>query len=302
MTKIIILQQTHASKTLRKSYPNIPDFLLPALEAVAESQFKLIKFVQNKKNIPVIAENSPSIRHGDMNHGNHVAYVTHLFPNGLTETFAQLNAEQVKYLGIYGAKFYLPHQSIIDQTYSDYSDKTGLFDNKYKKDTSFKNTGKIHQEREYLSLLQAMQVAKDTKSEAVILMYGRNHKFIDVAKCFPSIQVTVKDLSVDIPKYLYIERSIARPLVSCNQLENLGKIFGYTLPLAPAKQEIAPHHLPDPSPKTQSMTDSASNLVMYGTLALGGLLLAGLFGRCCSRRKSHVNKRKNHTDSRQLRL
>src|SRR5206468_639420 len=113
MTKVIILKQTHASKELLMSYPNIPKYLLPTLSAVAESQFKIIKFVQNKKNVPVISENFESIKHGDRSSGDHVSVVKKLFPKGLPENFAQLNAEQVKYLGIYGARFYLTQKGII---------------------------------------------------------------------------------------------------------------------------------------------------------------------------------------------
>lgn len=293
MQEIIIINQSHPNsglnKKINKSKPIYPNFTAEEerlFKLIAKNQYDIAKFIEKNPDIPVILENSKALSHGE--HPEWDDFVSKLFPDGLSNiSFKELDFNQEAFLAMRGGCHYAVFKKIIDQTYSDHPDLIAK--------TSFKTIEKIqenkdveysekikmtalhNQMREYLALQNADEVLRKTGSNRVIMAYGPSHSFEDVrAACFPHLTLRTMDMSNRAKAKQFEQKFISDLLsnrlpVNCSHLA-LGPNMPLSLPVS----------------NNGAANLSSDHAMSYGTIALTGLALFGMFRYCLSRSKQNA--------------
>jgi hypothetical protein len=298
MIEVIILYQAHASTALKTilntalNEQDIPSQLRKMFNIVANSQFLIASYLDKNKDIPFISENRPDTPRSD----EEKWYVNRIFPNAMPKLFSQLSFEQKWFLASQGANAYAMcrgQNSFSDGAAAIQSSKLRL-----RKKFNFSSLVIENQFREFATLSQAMTMANKNQNKKIVIIYGYNHKFLDVANiCFPNeiklniekscdafLQKTIETL----PEYAIERKQIHSllPAVNCTYYIERATQLGQ-----PSSQHQI---LATTSQASYGATTIASVFATLGMITYG-LSTLGLF-RCC-RRKRHYTKKQTEENT-----
>ncbi len=274
MKKVIVLKNTHPSKQIRYYLDNnlpIPNKLQSGYESSVRSQFRLAKYINDNPNKIYIYENNYDLRHGHYDYIDEQA--EDLFPDGLPKKYSLLTLGQKNFLACYGGVMLCVGKNIIKQTYSDSQillDKTQFYKKTGLSSAAEKNLARESWEdlnREYLAIDNAIKLGNELGEEQVYIIYGGAHLFIDLAVCFPGIDLSVENLEsmtgtflIEAKKQEQAEWNV-RPAINCDLINQ--QFF--------AKPML--HNSRD-SQLSSSFLDVS---IVAGIIALLGLMCFGIF-------------------------
>lgn len=214
MITIAIVKQSHSTLDLVQalgSAENKPlsPYHQSLFDRVAESQYKIAKYLSKHKGAIVIQEEGKTLFQGQYKQDE--KEIAAIFPRGLPGSYDQLSFLQKKALVYKGGSGFSVLSHAIEKVHADsaaYADdmKSFFISSKQIKPDSpewYSGISELDQKREFATLRMAEKIAVESKKAEVILIYGQAHLFSDIIPCFPNLKLVIHDFSIQQGKSAY---------------------------------------------------------------------------------------------------